>query len=87
MRLYSPDARIYDPPERLRDSGQARIRQAYIRRFAAAPESRLEADEVRSQGSYVVSRETESTGAGHGPSVLIISEVRDQRIVREWILR
>ena len=87
MRLYSDGARIYEPPERLRDSGQARIRQAYLRRFAAAPDSRLEAEDFRSQGAYVVSREIEFRGAGQGPALLVISEVRDQRIVREWILR
>ncbi|MEP6800334.1 MAG: nuclear transport factor 2 family protein [Acidobacteriota bacterium] len=87
MRVYSEDARIYDPPDHLRDSGQARIRQAYLRRFAAAPDLRLAAEDFGSQGAYVVSREIESTAAGLGSAILVISEIRDQRIVREWILR
>lgn len=87
MRVYSEDARIYEPPDRLRDSGQAHIRRWYLRRFEAAPDSRLAAEDFRSQGAYIVSRETESTGAGQRSAILVISEVQDQRIVREWILR
>ncbi|MEP6770131.1 MAG: nuclear transport factor 2 family protein [Acidobacteriota bacterium] len=85
--LYSPDAQIYDPPDRLRDSGAAQIRQTYTRRFSATPDSKLEARDVVRQGPYVVSRETEKTGAGEGSTALVISEMRDGKIVRVWILR
>ncbi|MDQ2869686.1 MAG: nuclear transport factor 2 family protein [Acidobacteriota bacterium] len=87
MGLYAPDAQIYDPPDRLRDSGTAQIRQTYARRFSAAPDSRLEDRDVAVQGPYVVSRETEKSGGREGFTVLVISEVRDGKIVRVWILR
>lgn len=87
MGLYAADARIYDPPDRLRDSGAAQIRQTYTRRFSAAPDSRLEAGDLVVQGAYVVSRETEKPGALEGSTALVISEVRDGKIVRVWILR
>ncbi len=85
--LYSNDAQIYEPPDRLRDSGSARIRQTYARRFASAVESKLEVRDVVRQGAYVVSRETESSAGGESSTALVISEVREGRIVRVWILR
>jgi hypothetical protein len=87
VSLYSPDARIYDPPDRLRDSGLDQIRQTYSRRFSLSDWSKLESSNRMVEGAFVVERETES-GAGNRPRTsIVISEIRDGKIVRVWILR
>jgi hypothetical protein len=87
VSLYSPDARIYDPPDRLRDSGLDQIRQTYSRRFSPSDWSKLESSNRMVEGAFVVERETES-GAGNRPRTsIVISEIRDGKIVRVWILR
>ena len=87
VSLYSADARIYDPPDRLRDSGVDQIRQTYSRRFSSSDWSRLDSSNRMVEGAFVVERETES-GAGNRPRTsIVISEIRDGKIVRVWILR
>jgi len=85
--LYTSEAQIFDPPDRLRDSGREQIRQTYARRFSSSPSGRLSASGRMTEGNFVVERETESGGAGILQSVIVISEVRDGKIVRVWILR
>src|SRR5262245_42410980 len=86
VSLYSPDARIYDPPDRLRDSGLDQIRQTYSRRFSSSDRSKLESSNRMVEGSFVVERETESEGGNRPRTSIVISEIRDGRIVRVWIL-
>lgn len=85
--LYASDAQIFDPPDRLRDSGRDQIRQTYARRFSSSPSARLSADGRMTEGNFVVERETETGAAGASQSAIVISEVRDGEIVRVWILR
>src|SRR6202171_2386162 len=40
LALYAADARIYDPPDRLRDSGLDQIRQSYSRALAPSPRAK-----------------------------------------------
>ncbi len=87
IRIFSIDAKVFDPPDRLRDSGHSQIRQTYSRRFAEAADARLEVRDVVREGAYVVSRETESSSSGASSTALVITEVRHGRIVRVWILR
>ena len=84
--LYSPDARVFDPPDRLRDSGAASIREAYARTFSMAPDVRVRVTEAMTEGNLVVVRETQ-TGAGTTRPTLRILDVREGRIAVEWILR
>ena len=85
--FYAPDARVYDPPDRLRDSGIEQIRQTYARRFASAARVTLTVEQRMTEGNFVVDREVETDDAGHPGTSVVISEIRDGRIVRVWILR
>ena len=85
--LYASDAQVFDPPDRLRDSGRDQIRQTYARRFSSAPRAHLSAAERMTEGNFVVERETESSAEERPRSAIVISEVREGKIVRLWILR
>lgn len=85
--LYAPDARFYEPPDRLRDSGIEQIRQTYARRFASAPLGKITVAQRMTEGHFVVDREIETGGTGQPESALVISEILDGKIVRVWILR
>lgn len=82
--LYAADAQIYDPPDRLRDSGLDQIRQSYARELAAGSAARTTDSQRMSEGRYVVERER---GAGAGKPAIVIYEVRGGQIARTWILR
>ncbi|HEY6148409.1 MAG TPA: nuclear transport factor 2 family protein [Thermoanaerobaculia bacterium] len=84
--LYAPDARVFEPPDRLRDSGVSSIREAYARTFSMAPDARVRATETMTEGQLAVIHET-LTGAGTSRSSIRILEVREGRIAVEWILR
>ena len=86
VSLYAPDARIFDPPDRLRDSGSEQVRQSYARRFASQERTRIETAARMTTGNFVVDRETES-GPAAAESSIVISEVLGGKIVRVWILR
>jgi hypothetical protein len=85
--LYSADARIFEPPDRLRDSGLDQIRQTYSRRFSSPDWSKLESSHRMVEGPFVVERETESGPENRPRTAIVISEIRDGKIVRVWILR
>ena len=85
--LYAQDARVFDPPDRLRDSGVEQIRQTCARQFSSAPRTRLAVAQRMIEGNFVVERETETGGDGRSASAIVISEIRDGKIVRVWILR
>ncbi len=85
--LYAPDAQVYEPPDRLRDSGVEQIRQTYARRFASAPGAKITVAQRMTQGNFVVDRETETGSDGKAESALVISEIRDGKIVRVWTLK
>jgi hypothetical protein len=85
--LYAPDARFYEPPDRLRDSGIEQIRQTYTRRFASASGAKITVTQRMTEGNFVVDREVETGGSAQPEPALVISEIRDGRIVRVWILR
>lgn len=85
--LYAADAQVFDPPDRLRDSGLDQIRQTYARRFSSLERMSLSAAARMSEGNFVVERETESGVDGSSRSAIVISEVRSGKIVRVWILR
>ncbi len=87
VRLYAPDAKLYEPPDRLLESGLDQIRQAYARRFASAPGARITVSQRMTQGSFVVDREIWFGGSGRQETSLVISEIRDGRIVRSWTVR
>jgi hypothetical protein len=87
LSVYSPDARIFEPPDRLRDSGAEQIRQTFARRFSSPDWGRLEVTSRMVEGNYVVERETESRGEGRSRSAIVISEIRAGKIVNVWILR
>jgi hypothetical protein len=84
MALYAADAQIYDPPDRLRDSGLDQIRQSYARELVSSPGARATVSQRMSEGRYVVERER---GAGPGRPAIVIYEVRGGQIARTWILR
>jgi hypothetical protein len=85
--LYAPDAQLYEPPDRLRDSGIEQIRQTFARRFASAPGAKITVDQRMTEGNFVVDREVETRGSAQPEPALVISEIRDGKIVRVWILR
>ncbi|HLN59515.1 MAG TPA: nuclear transport factor 2 family protein [Thermoanaerobaculia bacterium] len=85
--LYAPDARLYEPPDRLRDSGIEQIRQTFMRRFASAPSAKITLTQRMTQGNFVVDREVETGGTGQPESGLVISEIREGKIVRVWTLK
>jgi hypothetical protein len=85
--LYAPDAQLYEPPDRLRDSGIEQIRQTYTRRFASAPGAKIAVTQRMTEGNFVVDREVETGGSAQPEPALVISEIRDGKIVRVWILR
>ena len=80
--LYAPDAQVFEPPDRLRDSGVEQIRQTYARRFALAPGARITVAQRMTQGNFVVDREIETGTTGAQESALVISEIREGKIVR-----
>jgi hypothetical protein len=85
--LYAPDAQLYEPPDRLRDSGIEQIRQTYTRRFASAPGAKIAVAQRMTQGNFVVDREVVTGGSAQPEPALVISEIRDGKIVRVWTLR
>jgi hypothetical protein len=85
--LYAPDAQLYEPPDRLRDSGIEQIRQTYTRRFASAPGAKITVAQRMTEGNFVVDREVETGGSAQSEPALVISEIRDGKIVRVWTLR
>ena len=86
LALYAADAQIYDPPDRLRDSGLDQIRQSYSLelRTGAGTVARPTVTQRMSEGRYVVERER---GALAGKPAIVIYEVRGGQIARTWILR
>ena len=84
LALYAADAQIYDPPDRLRDSGLDQIRQSYSRELASSPRARAAVSQRMSEGRYVVEWER---GAGPAGPAIVIYEVRGGQIARTWILR
>ena len=86
--LYAPDARVFEPPDRLRDTGARAIRESYARSFSMAPGVAVRVTDAMTEGNLTVVRETQ-TGAGAGPTStrMRILEVRDGRIAVEWIVR
>lgn len=82
VELYAPDARIYDPPDRVRDAGIDGIRAALERELAAASGGPVAVRDRIIQGAFVVERETRG-----GASALVIYEVRGGRIANVWIMR
>lgn len=87
LSLYAADARIFDPPDRVRDTGAEQIRQTLVRRFASTQRTRIDSDARMTSGNFVVSRETETSPSGAVESSIVITEVLDGKIVRVWILR
>ena len=86
--LYAPDARVFEPPDRLRDSGVSSIRESYARSFSMAPNARVRVTEAMTEGNMTVVRETQTgVGSGGESTRIRILEVRDGRIAVEWILR
>ncbi len=87
LALYAADAQIYDPPDRLRDSGLDQIRQSYSRELLTGAGSGTRAATVSqrmSEGRYVVERER---GSLAGKPAIVIYEVHGGQIARTWILR
>jgi len=87
ISLYAPDARLYEPPDHLRDSGIKQIRQTYERRFASAPGARITVAQRMTEGPFVVDREVEAGTSVEPSSAIVISEIREGKIVRVWTLR
>jgi hypothetical protein len=87
VSLFAPNAQIFEPPDRLRDSGAGQIRQACERRFASAGKTTLSAAGRIVEGNIVTQRETETGADGRVESAIVTREVRDGRIVRVWIAR
>ena len=87
VSLYAPDARIFDPPDRVRDSGADQVRQSVVRRFASGQRTRIESAGRMASGNFVVDRQTETTASGAVESSIVITEVLDGKIARVWILR
>lgn len=86
--LYAPDARVFEPPDRLRDSGASAIRESYARSFSMAPGVRVRVTDAMTEGNLTVVRETQTGVGASGVSARIrILEIRDGRIAVEWILR
>jgi hypothetical protein len=85
--LYAPDARLYEPPDHLRDSGTEQIRQTYARRFASAPHGMITVAKRMTEGNHVVDREIETGAAAQPESALVISEIHDGKITRTWTLK
>lgn len=81
VSTYAPDARVYDPPDRVRDAGTDGIRAALARELASAGGA-LVSRERLAQGSFVVERETRGAW-----TALVVYEVRAGRIANVWILR
>ncbi len=79
---YASDARIYDPPDRVRDAGADGIRAALARELAASPRVPIAVADRQTQGSFVVQRETRGS-----TSSLVVYEIRVGRIANVWILR
>ncbi len=84
LALYTADAQIFDPPDRLRDSGLDQIRQSYARELGSSTRAGAAVSQRMSEGRYVVERQG---GAGPGNPAIVIYEVRGGRIARTWILR
>ncbi|HKF44711.1 MAG TPA: nuclear transport factor 2 family protein [Thermoanaerobaculia bacterium] len=87
VSLYAPDVRIFDPPDRLRDSGADQVRQSYARRFASSRRTQIGLAGRMAAGNFVADRETEPGESGEVESSIVISEVLGGKIVRVWILR
>ena len=85
LSLYAAEARIYDPPDRVQQSGIEQIRQAYSRQFAAPDWSKVETSIRMTEGNFVVERMSESGPGGQPKSAIVVSEIREGRIVRVWI--
>jgi hypothetical protein len=82
--LYSSDARVYDPPSRVRDSGAQAIRDRLSRELSAAPFSPLVVSERFASGPWVVERES-GGAAAPGRSAVVVYEVRGGKIANVWI--
>ncbi len=80
--IYASDARIYDPPDRVRDAGADGIRAALSRELAASPGGPIAVRDRVTQGAFVVERESRG-----GSSALVVYDVRSGRIANVWILR
>lgn len=85
LAFYAPDARVYEPPDRLRDAGLEQIRRALEAQLAATSGVRLAVRERLTQGVFVVQRES-AVGA-ESSSALVAYEVRGGKIANVWILR
>jgi hypothetical protein len=85
--LFKADAQVFEPPDRLRYRGADEIRRGLASQFSANPRASHRTSQRFTQGNFVVERQIEIAGAGTPTSRVVISEVRDGKIVRMWILR
>jgi hypothetical protein len=79
---YAHDARIYDPPDRVRDAGLDGIRSALARELGASAAGPISVRDRLVQGAFVVERESRGDW-----TALVAYEIRDGRIANVWILR
>ncbi len=87
LERFAPDAVLYDFPDRVTASGIDQIRSRFAARFAAAPDVRLTLQEEMVQGNFVIDRVAVAGFAGAPPTLVVISEVRDGKVRRAWLLR
>lgn len=82
--LYAADARVYDPPSRVRDAGAQAIRDRLSRELSGTAFSPLVVSERFASGPWVVERES-GGAAAPGRSAVVVYEVRGGRIANVWI--
>jgi hypothetical protein len=85
--FFSADAQVFEPPDQLRSSGVDQIRRSLASHFSSNPRATRQTSQRFTQGRFVVERLTESADGATATAQVVISEIRDGKIVRMWILR
>lgn len=87
LATYAADAKLYQYPDRLMESGIDRIRERYARQFAESPALHVTISRRIVQGPFVIDQQEVTGGPGGPVRAVLIYQVESGRIVRVTFLR
>ena len=87
IALFTPDARLYEYPDKLLYEGHSQLRAVYEKLFTEAVDLRGDVTHRIVQGNFVIDREVITGMPGKGPLTgVAIYEVKGGRVSRVWFL-
>lgn len=85
LKCYSPEAKLYEFPDKLTSTGLDAMREQYGRLFRRAPDVKVEITGHIVQGDTVIDHES-GVANGRKFSAVAIYRVKDGKIVAVWFI-